>query len=236
MEPDGALYDQASTIFSPDGRLYQVEYAREAINKGSTTLGLKYKDGVVLIAYKNYPSHLVEIQKMEKIFQIDDYIGCAFAGLSADAQRLVEIAQEEAQINKITYDEDITIKALTDIICEYKHAFTQYDGIRPFGVALIIAGIDNTGKKLYSTDPSGVFLEYKAVCEGANSTNVMTYLKNTYEKDLNLDTAIDISFKAIQKINKKKLNADSFEIAVIDKKKKFYKLTNKEIKDILRKS
>ncbi len=236
MESNDALYDQASTIFSPDGRLYQVEYAREAINQGSTTLGLKYKDGVVLIAYKNYPSHLIEIQRMEKIFQIDDYIGCAFAGLSADAQRLVELAQEEAQANKITYDENITIKILTDIICEYKHAFTQYDGIRPFGVALIIAGIDQTGKRLYSTDPSGAFLEYKAICEGAGSADVMTHLKNVYEHDLSLENAIDTGLKALQKVNKKKLNAESLEIAIIDKKKKFYKLTNKEIKNIMKKN
>ena len=116
MESGDALYDQASTVFSPDGRLYQVEYAREAVNKGSTTLGMKFKDGVVLIAHKDSTSNLIKAHTIDKIFQIDDHIGCAFSGLVADAQRLVEIARDEAQVNRLAYDEQIPVKALVEII------------------------------------------------------------------------------------------------------------------------
>lgn len=235
MEPGDALYDQASTIFSPDGRLYQVEYAREAVNKGSTTLGMKFKDGVILIAHKNSTSNLIKAHTIDKIFQIDDHIGCAFSGLVADAQRLVEIARDEAQINRIVYDERIPVKALVEIICDYKHLYTQFDGIRPFGVALLIAGVDETGKRLFATDPSGAFLEYKAICEGAESQSAMSHLNRVYAPDLPLDAAINIGFQAIRKTTKKKLTADSLEIAVVDAKEKFYKLPTKKISQIIKK-
>lgn len=235
MEPGDALYDQASTIFSPDGRLYQVEYAREAVNKGSTTLGMKFKDGVILIAHKNSTSNLIKAHTIDKIFQIDDHIGCAFSGLVADAQRLVEIARDEAQINRIVYDERIPVKALVEIICDYKHLYTQFDGIRPFGVALLIAGVDETGKRLFATDPSGAFLEYKAICEGAESQSAMSHLNRVYAPDLPLDAAINIGFQAIRKTTKNKLTADSLEIAVADKKEKFYKLPTKKISQIIKK-
>jgi len=235
MESGEALYDQASTIFSPDGRLYQVEYAREAINKGSTTIGMKFKDGVLLIAHKNFTSHLIKAHTMDKISQIDDHIGCAFSGLVADAQRLVEIARDEAQINRIVYDEQIPVKALVEIICDYKHLYTQFDGIRPFGVALLVAGVDESGKRLFATDPSGAFLEYKAICEGIESQSAMSHLNRAYAPDLSLDAAINIGLQALHKTTKKKLSVDSIEIAVVDKKEKFYKLPTKKISQLIKK-
>jgi len=235
MESGDALYDQASTVFSPDGRLYQVEYAREAVNKGSTTLGMKFKDGVVLIAHKDSTSNLIKAHTIDKIFQIDDHIGCAFSGLVADAQRLVEIARDEAQVNRLAYDEQIPVKALVEIICEYKHLYTQFDGIRPFGVALIIAGVDESGKRLFDTDPSGAFLEYKAICEGSESQSAMSHLNRFYAPNLTLDAAINLGLQALRKTTKKKLTADCLEIAIIDKKEKFYKLPTKKIGLLLKK-
>ena len=114
-------YDGASTIFSPDGRLFQVEYAREAIKKGATTIGMKYVDGVLLMTHRQYPSRLTELTDLDKIVQIDDHIGCAFSGLVADARILVDLAREESQVNRIMYNEQIPVKVLVDILSSYKH-------------------------------------------------------------------------------------------------------------------
>ena len=131
MQPSKEAYDRASTIFSPDGRLFQVEYAREAVNRGTTTVGVKFKDGVVLIVDKRITSRLIEPDSIEKIFQIDEYIGCAISGLMADARVLVNRARIDAAINKITYDDKIPIKTLVKGICDFKQAYTQYGGARP---------------------------------------------------------------------------------------------------------
>src|SRR5512136_1886433 len=127
MDSSEQLYDEASTIFSPDGRLYQVEYAREAVRKGATTIGIKWKDGVVLIAHRPEVSHLIRVNSLEKIYQIDDHIACAATGLVADGRHLVEIAREEAQWNKVRYDEPISVKELVNILCEYEHMYTRFD-------------------------------------------------------------------------------------------------------------
>ena len=233
MESSEAMYDGASTIFSPDGRLFQVEYARKAIDKGTPTVGLKYKDGVILFVYKHVDSQLVRMQSLEKIFQIDDHIACAASGLVADARHLVELARDEAQMNKVMYDEQITVKTLVETVCDYKHLFTQFDGVRPFGVSLIVAGIDGRGKQLFLTDPSGAAVGYKAVCEGEDSEKAMAFFKNKYIPDLALNDALDLGVEALHKVAKKKMQPDFLEIAVIDNKKKFYNLSTKEIKSLM---
>ena len=182
MEQSGQQYDEASTIFSPDGRLYQVEYAREAVKKGSTTMGFKWKNGVLLLAHKPESSRLVNLRSLEKIYQIDSHIACVATGLVADGRHLVEIAREEAQWNKVRYEEPISVKELVNILCEYKHLYTQFDGVRPFGVVLLVGGIDATGTHLFSTDPSGAYLGYKAVCEGKKSSDAMTQFSKNYHK------------------------------------------------------
>ena len=213
-------YDQASTIFSPDGRLFQVEYAREAVKRGTTTVGVKFKDGVVLIVDKRISSRLIEPDSIEKIFKIDDYIGCATSGLVADARVLVDRARIDALINEITYDEKIQIKTLVTRICDFKQTYTQFGGVRPFGTSLLIAGIDETGPRLFSTDPSGALMEYTAGSEGAGRSGAMAYFEENYKEDMTLEEAIDMGIKAIHKGSGKKLNPDAIEIAIVDKKRK----------------
>jgi len=230
MESSDALYDADSTIYSPDGRLFQVEYARETVKRGATTIGLKFKNGVLLIAYTEASSPLVEKSSTDKISQIDNTIGCAFTGLSADARHLIEFAREEAEINRIWYDEQITIKALVRTICEYKHLFTLYGGVRPFGDVLFVGGIDITGPHLFATDPSGAFLEYKAVCEGKGSNKAMLYFDQNYTADPTLDEAFMFGIQAIKKTLGKKLDPSLIEIASIKLNEKFYKFSQSEIK------
>ncbi|MCK5547383.1 MAG: archaeal proteasome endopeptidase complex subunit alpha, partial [Thermoplasmata archaeon] len=155
MQPGQMAYDRAITVFSPDGRLFQVEYARVAVTRGTTTTGLKFKNGVALLADKRIASRLMEASSIEKIFQIDEHIGCATSGLVADARALVDYARVIAQINKVTYSEKISVEMLVKKICDYKQSYTQYGGVRPFGTALLVAGADSEGINLFETDPSG---------------------------------------------------------------------------------
>src|SRR6266704_2541715 len=162
MQPGQMAYDRAITVFSPDGRLFQVEYARVAVTRGNTTVGLKFKNGIVLMADKKIGSRLVETSSIEKIFQIDEHVGAATSGLVADARVLVDYARLVAQINKVTYSERIGVDLLVKRICDYKQNYTQYGGVRPFGTALLVAGVDDLGTHLFETDPSGALVSYKA--------------------------------------------------------------------------
>ena len=235
MEQSGQQYDEASTIFSPDGRLYQVEYAREAVKKGSTTMGFKWKDGVLLLAHKPETSKLVNLRSLEKIYQIDSHVACVATGLVADGRHLVEMAREEAVWNKVRYDEPISVRELVNILCDYTHLYTQFDGVRPFGVVLLVGGIDSTGKHLYSTDPSGAYLGYKAVCEGKKSTDAMTQFTKSYTADITLNQALELGFQTMKKITKPKFNAEMVEAAVIDEKNGYSKLSAETLKRFIEK-
>ena len=236
MQPANMAYDRAITVFSPDGRLFQVEYAREAVKRGTTTVGLKFKDGVVLIIDKRITSRLIEPSSIEKIFMIDDHIGCATSGLVADARALIDRARIDAQINEITYDEKIQIKTLVKRICDFKQTYTQYGGVRPFGTALLIAGVDETGPRLFSTDPSGALMEYKASSEGSGRSGAMAYFEENYKENLSSEEAIDMGIKAMHKGTEGKLNPDAVEIGVVKKDIAFHILSQEETKTYISKA
>ena len=233
METSNSDYDYDSTIFSPDGRLFQVEYARETIKKGATTIGLKYLDGVAVITYKDTSSYLIEKKSTNKIKKIDDNIIFSYVGLSADARYMLDYSQEIAAIYKIWYDDYISIKELVIDICMYKHLFTTYAGIRPFGLSLFIAGYDFKGYHLYKTDPSGAFFEYKATCDGRKSNVISNYLEKNYKTNLTKEKAIKFSFDSIKKTTKKSIGADNFEVGIMQKREGFYKLSDNEITNIM---
>ena len=236
MQPANMAYDRAITVFSPDGRLFQVEYAREAVKRGTTTVGLKFKDGVVLIIDKRITSRLIEPSSIEKIFVIDDHIGCATSGLVADARSLIDRARLDAQINEITYDEKIQIKTLVKRICDFKQTYTQYGGVRPFGTALLIAGVDETGPRLFSTDPSGALMEYKASSEGSGRSGAMAYFEENYKENISSEEAVDMGIKALHKGTEGKLNPDAIEIGVVKKDITFHILSPEETKTYVNKA
>ncbi|NIA10229.1 MAG: archaeal proteasome endopeptidase complex subunit alpha [Nitrospiraceae bacterium] len=226
MKPQMA-YDRAITVFSPDGRLFQVEYAREAVKRGTTTVGLKFKDGVVLLVDRRITSRLVEPSSIEKIFTIDEHIGCATSGLVADARVLVDRARVEAQVNRITYDEKIQVKTLVKKICDFKQTYTQYGGVRPFGTAFLIGGVDEDGPRLFVTDPSGAMMEYKATAEGNGRDAAVEYLEKNY-KLTEKDEAIELGLRALYEATDKKLEKDAIEIGVVTKKENFRIFNEKE--------
>jgi proteasome alpha subunit len=223
-------YDRAITVFSPDGRLFQVEYAREAVKRGTTTVGLKFKNGVVLIVDKRIASRLMEPKSIEKIFQIDHHIGCATSGLVADARILVDQARIIAQINKVTYDENMGVEELVKRICDYKQNYTQYGGVRPFGTALLVVGVDDVGEHLFETDPSGALVSYKAGSIGAGRNAVMEVFEEQYQEGMSQDDAIVLGLRALKKATEEeKLNPKAVEIGLVKHGENFRRLTDSEV-------
>lgn len=232
MQPNMA-YDRAITVFSPDGRLFQVEYAREAVKRGTTTVGLKFRDGVVLIVDKRITSRLVEPSSIEKIFMLDDHVGCATSGLVADARSLVDRARIDAQMNRVTYDEPISVLSLVKRICDFKQSYTQYGGVRPFGTALLVAGVDDTGAHLIETDPSGALMEYKASSVGSGRNQAMEFFEEKFKDAMTQDDSILLGLQALYKATDGKLNADAIEIGVVSSKEKFHKLPGDDVKKLV---
>lgn len=214
MQPTN--YDRAITVFSPDGRLFQVEYAREAVKRGTTAVGVRCKNGVVLLVDKRVTSKLVVPASIEKIFAIDTHLGCATSGLVADARALVDRARVEAQLNRVTYDEAIPVDTLVRRICDYKQSYTQYGGGRPFGTALLVAGVDASGPRLFETDPSGALIEYRASAVGSGRPQAMETLEAHFKEGLSRDAAIQLGIRALMAGTEGKLNAEALEVAAIE--------------------
>ena len=232
MQPlqQNAGYDRAITVFSPDGRLFQVEYAREAVKRGTTSLGIKSKEGVVLVVDKRTTSRLVEAKSIEKIFQIDDHIGAATSGLVADARALIERARIESQINRITYNEPILVSGLAKKICDMKQLYTQNGGVRPFGSALIIGGVNGDSVRLFETDPSGALIEYKATAIGSGVQAAMAVFEENYDEDCTLEEAIELGLDALYEATNGATTENSVEIAVIEVETQAYrKLSDDEV-------
>lgn len=228
-------YDRGITVFSPDGRLFQVEYAREAVKKGTTTIGLKFKDGVILIVDKRVSSRLVEPRSIEKIYTIDEFIGCATSGLVADARILVDQARKDAQVHKVTYGENITVEALVKKICDFKQNYTQYGGVRPFGTALLMAGVDDLGCHLFETDPSGALVAYKAGSIGAGRPVVMDMFEKEFKDDMTYKDAVTLGLKALSAAIEDKVAVETVEVGVVEKNKAFRRLDDKELTGFIEK-
>jgi len=217
--PKGLGYDRGSTIFSPDGRLFQVEYAIEAVKRGTTAIGIKTTEGCSLVVQKRLHTSLVEKDMVKKIFSIDDQIATAIAGLTADARILINQARIQAQVHRITYNEPITVEALTRRLADVKQMYTQHAGVRPFGVSLLIAGCDEVlGPQLYMTEPSGSYWSYRATAIGSSAPTIIEFLEGEYQTISK--TVVEgnlISLKALKHVSEEQLDSEMIEIAVISK-------------------
>jgi proteasome alpha subunit len=191
-------YDYNNTVFSPDGRLYQVEYARELVNRGGTIVGIRCAEGVVLGSEEN-AEVLEEVGRSWKIFQVDEHIGAAIIGLGSDARVLIDQARIDAQSNKLTYDEPIDVEVATQKICDTQQTYTQHGGGRPFGIAMILGGVDKTGPRVFGTHPSGNYMRYKATAVGAGTETVLPILKEMYREDLTLEEGVKLAVKCLVK-------------------------------------
>ena len=223
-------YDRAITMFSPDGRLLQVEYAKKTIKQGSTAIAMVCKDGVAFITDKRVTSTLIVPEGVEKIFQIDEHIGATASGIISDAHVLVERAQIKAQQHRLTYDSPIDVLSVVKDVSSLKQVCTQSGGLRPFGVSLLIGGIDEDGAKLYETDPTGIYFRYKAVVIGEGSPEIEPILEKKYKPEMTIEEGIKLAVKALKKVLKDEFSNERLDLAYIKTAdKKFTQLDNKEV-------
>ena len=229
-------YDRAITMFSPDGRLLQVEYAKKTVRQGSTAIGIVCTDGVLLVADKRIVDKLIIPESVEKIFQIDDHIAATASGILSDARVLVERAQLKAQQHRVTYDTMIDTNTIVKDVASLCQICTQSGGLRPFGVSLIIAGIDADGPKLYETDPTGIFFQFKATVIGEGEPEIEEILGKEYNDRLTIQDGLALALSALSRVLDKNFSVERVDAAFItNKDKKLVKVKRADIEKALRK-
>jgi len=220
-------YDMTPTMYSPDGRIYQVEYAIETVKRGAIAIGLQVKDGVILAVEEKSRDLQVE-DITQKIFQVDDHIGIAAAGYIPDARVMVDSARFFSQSNKLTYDESVEIETVAKHLADQSHQFTQYSGVRPFGVALIIAGVDRKGTRVFVTDPSGTYIPYDAVAIGADSDKVTEFLTKEYKAEMTLEETKLLAIASINMVNKDVKGSEHIRISQIKAETKQFEILDEQ--------
>jgi len=214
-------YDMTPTMYSPDGRIYQVEYAMETVKRGTLAIGICSKEGII-IAVEEKARTLQTTNVTQKIFQVDFHIGVAAAGYIPDARIQVDSARFFSQGNRMTYDESVEIGTVAKYLADQSHQFTQYSGVRPNGVSLIIAGIDQKGESIYVTDPSGTYVQYAAVAIGAGSDDVNEFLEKHYNQDMSIDDVASLAISAINLKDEQKDGINDIKMAKITTETKVF--------------
>ncbi|MEM3374093.1 MAG: archaeal proteasome endopeptidase complex subunit alpha [Candidatus Woesearchaeota archaeon] len=223
-------YDRAITMFSPDGRLLQVEYAKKTVRQGSTAIGISCKDGVVLVTDKRLVDKLVVSESVEKIWQIDEHVAATASGIISDARVLIERAQILAQQHRVTYDTPIDLLSIVKDICNLKQITTQSGGYRPFGVSILVAGVDNGIPKLFETDPTGIYFQYKATVIGEAEPEIEEILYKEYNDNITIEEGLKLAINALKKTLDKNFDPERIDAAIVSiKDSKFKKLSKEEI-------
>ncbi len=227
MMPSQQGYDRAITVFSPDGRLYQVEYAIETVKRGALAVGIKTKQGVI-IAVEEKPRRLQISTTPQKIFQVDYHIGAAAAGYIPDARSQVDNARFFSQSNKMIYDESVEVETIAKHLADQCQQYTQYAGARPIGVSLIIGGIDVNGNSLFLTDPSGTYIPYDAVAIGADSDKVTEFLTKEYKAKMTLEETKLLAIASINMVNKDVSGSEHIKISQIKVETKQFEILDEQ--------
>ncbi|MBI4181722.1 MAG: archaeal proteasome endopeptidase complex subunit alpha [Candidatus Aenigmarchaeota archaeon] len=213
MPPSYMAYDRTIVVFSPDGRLLQVEYAREMVKSGSTSVGLRVADGILLASVKTGVPLAVE-DSYRKTYEIDHHMGVVSAGSLADARELVELGRVRSQIHRVTYGEPISVATLTTYLCDRKHMVTQYAGVRPYGVGLLIGGVDNGDARLFETEPSGTMIEWKAQAIGRGADKTKKVLEKDYKDGLDKEKGLKLILRAL-KAGEKETGPEHVEVMYV---------------------
>lgn len=232
MLPEYMGYDRTIAVFSPDGRLFQVEYAKEAVKRGTTCIGMVFKDSVLLATIRPTIALMIPTS-VEKIFQVDDHAGAVAAGYLADARFLVNQARVRSQVHKITYEEPIDMWSLAKVVGDRMQVSTLYAGLRPFGVSFLIGGTDKTGAHLIETDPSGMLYEWQAYAIGRGAILANKIFKQKWRPNMNEKDTVRLAYDVINKTEKEKKES-SIDMAIVRKDSKFRKLTEEDIKNYLK--
>lgn len=209
-------YDRSITMFSPDGRLLQVEYAKKTVKQGSTALGITCKDGIVLVADKRVSSKLMVAEAIEKTFFIDDHIVTTASGIISDARVLVDRSQLKAQQHFVTYNGKIDVLSIVKDMCDLKQICTQSAGLRPFGVSMIVAGIEEDDSiKLFVTEPYGLYFQYRAAAIGEGDVEIEQILQKKWKANLAVDDAVKLGVDALKEVLKADFDVNTCDVAVI---------------------
>ncbi len=208
-------YDRALTIFSPEGRLYQVEYALEAVRRGTIAVAIKSKEDVCLAAQIKVASKLMDPDSIDKIFQVDDHLGVAISGLHADARTLISYSRVQAQSFRLTYDEPVRLNMLVKSIADLMQIYTQYGGIRPFGCSLFFIGIDSSGSQIFTTSPSGIYRSYKAYALGSGEAQAREYIQSNYKDEMSFEEIMNLALNAIKESVDEEINKTNVRIGYI---------------------
>ena len=211
---DQQAYDRGTSLFSPDGRIYQVEYAREAVSRGAPSLGVRTAEGVVFVAMSRASSTLMEAKSIEKLHKLDDHLGTASAGHVADARQLIDLARRQSQGNRLRYGEPVGVETLTKFVTDHIQENTQRGGTRPYGAALLIGGIENGEPRLFAADPSGTPNEWKATVIGGGRADIQEHLEEEWNDDLSLSAGIELGITALA-AHEDELSDDDLAIATV---------------------
>ena len=227
-------YDRAITMFSPDGRLLQVEYAKRTVRLGNTAIGMVCTDGVLLVTDKRLADSLVVPESIEKIFKIDDHIMCTASGIMPDARVLVERSQVKAQRHRVDYDTPIDNISIVKDITSLKQLCTQSGGLRPFGVSMLIAAVDEK-PNLFETDPIGLYYQYKAKIIGEGEAEGTQILHKEYKDSFKVQDGLKLAMKIMKKVLSDNITPERIDAAVImADKKEIEKVDKKEIEKLLK--
>ncbi len=210
-------YDRAATMFSPDGHLLQVEYAEKTVRLGSSSIGIVCKDGVVLVSDRRVNDKLVKPSSANKIYEVDSHVIGSAAGILSDARVLVDRVRILAQQNRVTYDSEVNVEEVIREIANAKQLYTQYGGARPYGVSIMIAGVDNSGGKLFSSDITGNYFEYNAMAIGENDEKIKEILRTKYDEKLNVEGGLKLALGIFKEILGKNFELSRFDAAYVKK-------------------
>lgn len=225
-------YDRSITVFSPDGHLLQVEYAMEAVKMGAAVVGVRSSDAVVLAVERKTAAKLQDDRTLHKIVRLDENIAVAFAGLNADARVLINKARIECQSYRLTVEDKPTVEYISRHVGMTQQKYTQRGGVRPFGLAMLLAGVDPDGKpQLWSTDPSGVYSAWKANAIGRNSKSLLEMLEKNHADGCSTEQAIDLAVKALLEVVE--AGAKSIEIGIMRKDTGLTMMTEAEVAAIV---
>jgi len=222
-------YDRGVSVFSPEGRLYHVEYAREAVKRGAPGVGIRTEDSVVIASKSAETSPLVVTESIEKVHKIEDDIGAVSAGYTPDGRRLVDQVRLITQQEQLRYDDLAPVNVVSQKIADHLQDSTQVGGRRPYGASLIIAGVDKTGPRIFEIEPGGTPTEYRAVAEGRNRQKIMNYFEDEYTEHLSTDDAIALAADALNEFSEGGVTSETLDVAVISEDEPFNQMTNEEL-------